>query len=311
MLVPTVLHGSHSWPDSAPPTVVTIGNFDGVHLGHRALLDRTRALADQNGAEACAFTFDPAPRDVLRPDNPILRIQRLQDRIDLLLASGMDHVIVEPFSRAYAAHDASWFASEVLCRRLRATAVVVGWDFRFGRGRGGSAETLREVLDVPVEQIDALELRGEVVSSSRIRQALTRGEVAYAAALLGRPHRVVGVVTPGDARGRALGFPTANLLCQTPLLPGDGVYAVTATLSDGRRLPAVANLGARPTFGEGPATVEVHLLDFHGDLYGQQLAIDFVRRLRGEQRFSGREALVDQIAKDIAQARHTLAEPSR
>lgn len=306
MHVPPILRGSHQWPDDGPPTVVTIGNFDGVHLGHRALLDRTRTLAAAHQARACAFTFDPPPRDVLRPDNAIQRIQRLQDRTAMLLDAGVDHVIVEPFTLAYAAHDARWFAEEILRRRLGAVAVVVGWDFRFGKGRGGTAGTLREALDAPVEQIQAYRLDGEAVSSSRIRQALQRGEVAVASTLLGRPHRVVGTVVRGDARGRDLGFPTANIKSQTPLVPAEGVYAVRVRLADQTVRKGVANLGARPTFGGGPPTLEVHLFDFDGDLYGATLAVDFIGRIRDERRFEDRTALVEQIRHDAQAARDLL-----
>jgi len=302
---PPIVAGSHAWPASAPPTVVTIGNFDGVHLGHRELLARTVALARERGARACAFTFDPAPRDVLRPDNPIPRIQRLVDRVDLLLACGMDHVIVEPFNRDYAAHDAEWFASVVLAERLRAAAVVVGWDFRFGKGRGGSVDTLREHLRAPVEQVPALSIDGEIVSSSRVRQAIAAGQVERAAALLARPHRVVGSVVRGASRGRELGYPTANVHPSTPLLPGPGVYAVRAHLAD-QTYDGVANFGSRPTFGGGPTTLEVHLFDFDGDLYGSEIGVDLIARLRDELRFDNRVALMRQIAEDARAARAAL-----
>ncbi len=305
MPIPRIVHDSSAWPADAPPTVVTIGNFDGVHLGHRELLTRTRALADAAGARAVAFTFDPAPRDVLRPDNAVQRIQRLEDRLALLLAHGIDHVVIEPFSTAYAARDAAWFAHEVLERRLRAAEVVVGWDFRFGKGRGGSAETLRDELSAPVEQIPALHLDGEVVSSSRIRHAVHAGDVGLAARLLGRPHEVVGEVVAGASRGRKLGFPTANVAPATALLPAAGVYAIRAWV-DGAAVPGVANLGSRPTFGGGEPTVEVHLLDWSGDLYGTTLRIAFVARLRDERRFASPEALVTQIGADVAAARAAL-----
>lgn len=309
MRLPPTIDGSAAWPGEAPRPVVTIGNFDGVHLGHRALLDRTRNRADALGAPACAFTFHPAPRDVLRPGNPVLRLQRLEDRVRDLRAAGMDHVIVEPFDRDYASHDGAWFAREVLGRRLRAAAVVVGWDFRFGKGRGGSVETLRDVLQVPVEQVGALQHRGETVSSSRIRQAVAAGQVAEAAELLTRPHEVVGVVVRGDARGRELGFPTANVSPQTPLLPADGVYAVRVHTGEGPWRDGVANVGTRPTFGEGARGVEVHLLGFSGDLYGRLLRVAFVDRIREERRFDSRDALVAQIRADARAAARRLATP--
>ncbi|MCB9672032.1 MAG: riboflavin biosynthesis protein RibF [Alphaproteobacteria bacterium] len=278
--------------------VVTIGNFDGVHLGHRALLDRARAL---DRGPVLAYTFHPAPRDVLRPDNGIQRIQRLEDRVATLLEAGADTVVVEPFDLAFAALSPEDFAHGILRDRLRATAVVVGWDFRFGRGRQGTAEGLAELLEVPVEQVAAVEHGGEPVSSSRIRELLLAGDVAAAAVLLARPHAIVGTVVRGDARGRELGFPTANLDVTTPLVPADGVYAVTC---DGR--PAVANLGARPTFAGASRSVEVHVLDFDGDLYGREVTVAFHARIRGERAFAGRDALVARIAEDIAEARVLL-----
>lgn len=281
-----------------PGGVITIGNFDGVHIGHRALLERARSLGR---GPVIAYTFHPAPRDVLRPDNGIRRIQRLQDRVDTLLEAGADTVVVEPFDLAFAARTPESFASEILTDRLRGTAVVVGWDFRFGRGRAGNAEGLRELLDVPVEQVEAVHFEGEVASSSRIRGLIEAGEVEAAARLLTRPHDIVGTVVHGQSRGRALGFPTANLRVQTPMLPADGVYAVRVGEHHG-----VANLGKRPTFEGAPPSVEVHLLDFDGDLYEQELRVAFVQRIREERTFDGVEALVEQIGRDVSAARGML-----
>lgn len=281
-------------------SVVTIGNFDGVHRGHRALLDAARVLAGPEGT-VCAYTFHPAPRDVLRPDNGIPRIQTVDDRLAALDAAGADITVVEPFSRAFAAHTPEWFATEVLRDRLGAKAVVVGWDFRFGRGREGTAEGLRTWLDMPVEQVQAVQHEGQTISSSRIREQIRAGQVAEAATLLGRPHEVVGPVVKGDARGRQLGFPTANVRAETPLIPAPGVYAARVGTH-----AAVVNLGTRPTFGGGAPTLEAHLLDFDGDLYSQTLRVAFVDRIRDEVAFDGVEALVSQIQDDVATARRLL-----
>jgi len=304
-----IIEGSAAWPADAPRPVITIGNFDGVHRGHRTLLDRTRALAASLGATPTAFTFHPAPRDVLRPGNPVLRIQTLDDRLHHLALHGMEHIVVEPFSKAYAQHDAVWFARTVLQERLRAAAVVVGWDFRFGRGRGGSVETLRQALDVPVEQVTALMDGDEAVSSSRIRRLIAQGDVSQATHLLDRPHEVIGTVVHGDARGRDLGFPTANVDVDTALVPASGVYAVRVRVSETRALPGVVNIGTRPTFTQGQepeVRVEVHLLDFDGDLYGQRVRVAFIDRLRAEQRFDSKQALVEQIGRDVSRARAAL-----
>ena len=304
----TIIDGSDAWDADDRRPVVTIGNFDGVHRGHRALLDRTLALAASLDAVPTAFTFHPAPRDVLRPGNPIPRIQTLEERLRLLGDHGMERIVVEPFTLDYAAHDAEWFARVVLGERLRAAAVVVGWDFRFGKGRGGSIDTLRDALDIPVEQVQALVDGEEPVSSSRIRRLIGEGEVGAATALLDRPHELLGVVVHGDARGRLLGFPTANIESRTELVPASGVYAVQMLIpGEAHALPGVANIGTRPTFdGPDDTRVEVHLLDYAGDLYNQRVRVRFIGRLRAEQRFPSREALVAQIGQDVARARAVL-----
>lgn len=306
----TSVGGSESYGGGG--SVVTIGNFDGVHRGHRALLAEARRVAA--GGRVCAFTFDPAPRDVLRPDNGIPRIQRLEDRVRELGSAGADEVVVEPFDLALAARPPEWFAAEILQGRLRAAAVVVGHDFRFGRGRAGDPAGLRASLNCPVIAVDPVEFDGAVVSSSRVRELITAGQVAEAHRLLDRPHELPGRVVRGDGRGAGLGFPTANLdvaaVCRgprdIPLFPAHGVYAVRASIEGGPDVDAVANLGVRPTFGGDRVSLEVHLLDGAPDLYGATLRIRLIDRLRGERRFSDREALMAQIALDGAEARVRL-----
>jgi riboflavin kinase/FMN adenylyltransferase len=287
--------------------VVTIGNFDGVHQGHQSLLSATVAKARELGVPALVFTFDPAPRDVLRPDNDVPRIQTLVDRVACLAAVGIDHVVVEPFTRELGARQARWFADHVIGGHLRAGALVVGWDFRFGAGRAGTVDDLRRWLDVPVDQVEAFTAAGAVASSSRIRHLVRDGAVAEAATLLTRPHRLRGTVVHGDARGRTLGFPTANIAIETMLRPAVGVYAVRVDLGDGAIRPAVANFGKRPTFGGETEVLEVHLLDFDGDLYGRGIAVDFAARIRGEHSFASIDALKARIAIDIASSRQILA----
>lgn len=302
---PAVFEGSEAYQPASPGPVVTIGNFDGVHRGHRFLLDATIDKARQLGTTAAVYTFDPAPRDVLRPDNPIPRIQTLRDKAARLGEAGIDHVIVERFTREFGANSAEWFAREVLATRLGASALVLGWDFRFGKGRSGTVDKLREWLDIEVHQVEPHEQAGEVVSSSRVRQAIREGQLDEAAGLLGRPHELVGVVHHGDARGRTLGFPTANLRCETELLPPDGVYAVR-TRVDGRSVAGVANLGHRPTFEGTERRLEVHLLDYDGDLYGRRLTVALQAFIRGERAFAGIDALTAQIHADVGQARALL-----
>lgn len=286
---------------------VAIGNFDGVHLGHRHVLSRLLALAKATGAPAWVYTFDPAPTAVLAPERHQPRLCTLARKLELLASLGVDGVVIERFTPEFASQGAAQFAVATLGERLRASAVVVGWDFRFGAGRGGDVGALRDALPgVGVEQVPPLLVGDAPVSSSRIRRLVSAGDVAGAAALLGRPHRVTGPVVHGDARGRTIGFPTANVQVTGDVcLPGPGVYAVRVT-ADGRNMPAVLNLGHRPTFNGVELRVEAHVLDWGGDLYGQVLDVDFVAPLRAEQRFASVDALVAQVQRDVVAARGLL-----
>lgn len=305
---PRLFAGSEAVPATLPRPVLTVGNFDGLHLGHRHLLNQVRAEADALGAPVWVYTFDPPPRVVLAPQHRQPRICPWPEKVAMLGSAGVDVVVLERFTRAFAQHPADWFADEIIGRRLRPRAVVVGYDFRFGRARSGTAEHLRRRLpSLPVTQVEALQVDGAVVSSTRIRKLVGAGEVAEAARLMARPHRIRGVVIPGDQRGRTIGFPTANLELDAELVPPAGVYAVRARVDAGDWRPAIANLGIRPTFDGGRFLVEVHLFDFRGDLYGRQMEVAFVERIRGEQRFSSPDALVEQIRSDVAVARTALA----
>ncbi|MBW1877390.1 MAG: riboflavin biosynthesis protein RibF, partial [Deltaproteobacteria bacterium] len=286
---------------------MTAGNFDGVHRGHRKLLERVVERARRSGRPSCAYTFHPAPRDVLRPGNPIPRIQTLRDRVTCLGEVGIEQVVVEPFDLDLAAMSARAFADEILVGRLGVTALVLGYDFRFGRGRQGRVDDLERWLGVDVEQVAPYAPDGRVISSSRIREAVKAGQVEEASLLLGRPHVVMGAVVFGDGRGRELGFPTANLEPETALVPGNGVYVTQVDLGDGAWRPAVANVGVRPTFGPGERRIEVHLLDGHGDLYGSRVRARFLALLRNEQTFSNAEELVARIGEDVRAARAWLA----
>ncbi|HJL14804.1 MAG TPA: bifunctional riboflavin kinase/FAD synthetase [Sandaracinaceae bacterium LLY-WYZ-13_1] len=300
----------------APATVVTPGNHDGVHLGHRALLDAARERAAPDGLTVTVLTFDPHPARVLAPDRAPPLLTTLERRMRLLRDLGADRVEVLRFDRARAGQAPEDFVREVLVDRLRARGLVVGPDFRFGRGAKGDAQTLRRMggeLGFDVREVGPVRLGGETVSSTRIRAALRDGDVAAASRLLGRLHDVDGTVVEGDRRGRTIGFPTANLDCAPVLLPSDGVYAVVARpLDGGELLRGVANLGVRPTVEAG-RSVEAHFFDFGGDLYGQRLRLGFVARLRGEQKFDGLEALKAQIDADARGARAALdeADPER
>ncbi|MBX3247129.1 MAG: bifunctional riboflavin kinase/FAD synthetase [Myxococcales bacterium] len=295
------------------PSVLTPGNFDGVHLGHRALVRAVCEGARARGVEGRAMFFDPHPAAHFRPEDAPLQLTSVARRSDLLRRVGIDTVDVRRFDEAFAAQSPIDFVQDVLVRDHGVREVVVGPDFRFGRERAGDLATLRALgrehgFDVTV--VDPVVAEGGVVSSTRVRAALAEGDVALAAALLGRFHDVDGVVSPGDRRGRTIGFPTANLQVETAL-PADGVYAVACrVVADGdvgghEKLLGVANLGVRPTFGAG-RSVEVHLLDFDGDLYGRALRVAFVARLRGEVRFDGIDALVAQLGRDVAAGRESL-----
>ncbi|MBX2796093.1 MAG: bifunctional riboflavin kinase/FAD synthetase [Myxococcales bacterium] len=299
-----VIHGTQGL--RAPPgPVLTIGNFDGVHLGHQALIRLTLDLAAEIGGPAGVLTFHPAPQDVLKPGRAAPRIQDLEQRLHHLSSTGIDLVIVEPFTLELGALEPEPFARRFLQDRLGVRGLALGHDFRFGRGRAGTVQQLGQLLDVPVRQVDAALQGDRPISSSRIRLALTEGDVAEAARLLGRPHEVWGQVGRGEQRGRTLGFPTANVQQTSGLLPARGVYAVRAQTSAGT-VPAVANLGVRPTFDGEQTTLEVHLLDWEGDLYDQRLVVQFADRIREERRFDDAEALVAAIRDDVQVARDTL-----
>ena len=296
-------------PIDTAGSVVTPGNHDGVHLGHRALLAAARAMAAREGLEVVAMTFDPHPATVLAPERAPARLTTIERRQELLLGAGADRVDVVRFDRTFASLSAEEFVEARLAGALRARGVVVGPDFRFGRGRAGDTEGLRALgrhHGFQVISVEPVVIDGEVVSSTRVRALIGEGDVRTAARLLGRAHDVDGRVVRGDGRGRSIGVPTANLDCDPVLVPKDGVYAVVVKVGD-ELLPGVANLGVRPTFAAG-RSVEVHLLDVERDLYDARLRVAFVERLRGEQRFDGVEALKAQIARDVSAARVILAQ---
>lgn len=292
-------------PDEFTGGAVTVGNFDGVHLGHRALLAAVRRHARAAGGPAVAVTFDPPPVALLNPVALQAPLTTVADRADWLHAAGADHVVVLTTDPGLLALCPEAFFEDVVVRLFRARAVVEGFNFRFGRGRAGDAAALRQLSaahGLTFEEVHPHLGDGEPVSSSRIRAALTAGDVTAAAQMLGRPYAVAGVVQAGAKRGRTLGFPTANVGRIPTLIPKDGVYAVTAT-ADGRTFRGAANVGPAPTFGVVAATLEVHLIDFDGDLYGTELRVAFVRRLRDTRAFPGVAELVEQLRRDVAAAR--------
>jgi riboflavin kinase/FMN adenylyltransferase len=287
--------------------VVVIGNFDGVHRGHQAVLRQARALADSRGLACVVLTFDPHPSEVLGRGAPPL-LTTLARRIELLREHGATDVAVEPFTTELASWSPERFADELLAKRLSTRVAVVGQNFRFGSKRAGDFDTLRALGATYGFEAVAAEVAGDdegPFSSTRVRDAIAAGEVGRAAHVLGRPHALTGVVEHGDARGRTIGFPTANLGGVAEMLPAYGVYAVRVTTATGTN-GGVMNIGVRPTIGGMSLRIEAHLFDFDGDLYGQELRVDLVARLRGEQKFAGMDELRAQIAKDAEAARKSL-----
>jgi riboflavin kinase/FMN adenylyltransferase len=294
------------------PSVVTPGNHDGVHLGHRALVDAAKRTADAHGWETLAMCFDPHPTAVLAPERAPLLITSMERRVEILRGAGCDDVVVLPFNDEFARTTPGRFVERVLLDACHAKAVVVGPDFHFGHKRSGNVGTLRQWgkrEGFTVELVEPVMFKGESVSSTRIRRILSEdGNVEDAALMMARLHEISGRVIAGDRRGRQIGFPTANLEVEMLQRPKDGVYAVVARIlddPDAPRLDGVANLGERPTFEAGHA-VEVHLLGFDGDLYGKRMRIGFAARLRGEMKFDGPQALRRQIERDCDQAKNAL-----
>lgn len=290
-------------------TAVAIGVFDGVHRGHRSVLEPLVKLADDRGLAAAALTFDPHPLEIVAPERAPKLLSSVGQRIDALGALGVEIVGVLPFEHVRRMAP-SVFARDVLHGRLNASVVAVGADFRFGRNRGGDVETLRQVgfeVGYEVLVVDLVDDAGDnPISSSRIRTLLAEGQVEAAALLLGASYELCGIVVEGDRRGRSIGFPTANLAVEERMaVPADGVYAAWAVVHDAIH-PAVVNIGVRPTFEGAQRSIEAHLLGFDGDLYGRRVALRFVARLRGEQRFESVEALVRQIEDDVEAGRARL-----
>ncbi|OSM04342.1 bifunctional riboflavin kinase/FAD synthetase [Magnetofaba australis] len=300
-----IIRGLHNLPPRYRGAAVTIGNFDGVHRGHQSLFRHLRELAEPHDAPVMALTFEPHPRSVLTPDNPPPRITALRGKARWLDAYGLDAVMIMHFSRDLMKHDPEAFVREILVQGLGVKEVLVGRGFRFGaRGAGGIAElqSLGAKYGFAAHDQELLDDDGAPVSSTRIRDAVIARDFVRAANLLGRPFEVEARVCGGQKRGRALGFPTANLNLHGLLHPPPGVYVVEGRIR-GRWWPAVANVGRNPTFGDEGLHLEAHMLTECGDLYGRSLRVRFRKHLRDEVRFPNVEALKAQIAQDVATAR--------
>jgi riboflavin kinase/FMN adenylyltransferase len=297
-------------PQTLAGPVLAIGNFDGIHRGHLVLFETAKALAARLGAPAAALTFEPHARIVARPDTPHFTLCSRADKARLIARAGMDGLIELSFDSALMALTAEEFATRLLRDKLGARGAAVGENFRFGRGRAGDPAFLKARgaelgFEVVIQKRATRD--GEPVSSTAVRQRLEAGDCAGAADLLGYWWFVRGVVAHGDKRGRELGFPTANLILDPGCRLAHGIYAVRAAVG-AERIDGVASFGRRPTFDDGAPRLETYLFDFAGDLYGQEIAVEFIARLRGEERFDSVEALIAQMGHDAASARLALAD---
>jgi riboflavin kinase/FMN adenylyltransferase len=285
------------------PCVLTIGNFDGLHRGHQALLQRLTAKARELGLPATVMTFEPHPRELFAPDQAPARLTSLREKLNLLEASGVDRVFICHFNARLAALEAEVFIERILVQGLGVRHLFIGDDFRFGRKRRGDFSLLQRAgarQGFVVEAMPTIEWQGERVSSSFVREVLAAGDIEHATRLLGRPYVIAGRVMHGDKIGRQLGYPTANVQHKRRRLPLAGVFAVEVEGLADQPLPAAASLGVRPTIAAGlkPA-LEVHLLDFNRDIYGAHIAVNFRHKIRDEARFDTLEALKNHIARDI------------
>jgi riboflavin kinase/FMN adenylyltransferase len=303
-----VIHSLEEVPPAREGRALAVGTFDGVHLGHRAVISDALARGRAQDMPVAAVTFDPHPDRVLRPDDPPRLLTSAAVKADLIGALGVDELVVIPFTREFSRLEAEEFCRDVLVASFQARTVSVGANFRFGHGARGDVTVLESRPEFETAIVPLVERGGAPVSSSRIRQLVAKGEVAGAAELLGSPFQLEGAVVEGDTRGRSLGIPTANVAATEDLLvPGAGIYAGLAL---GHQ--AAISVGVRPTFEtEGQLLVEAHLLDFEGDLYGQTLRLAFLERLRDELRFESAEELVAQMRRDVEQVRTVLASRER
>jgi riboflavin kinase/FMN adenylyltransferase len=304
-----IIRGITTCCEKLPNPVLTLGNFDGVHLGHQAIFKKVVERAQEVHGTSVAFTFEPHPLKVLAPERSPRLLNTFHGKMKLIECLGIQVVICADFTREFAEQNPEEFAKRVLVEGIGVKEVYVGYDYAFGRGREGSIESLRrmgQAFGFLVGVVEAVQVDGAVVSSSRVRDLVSNGSVDEVVRYLGRYYSIEGNVVHGENRGHTLGFPTANIQSSNELVPSHGVYAVRA-LVGGRTIEGVASLGVRPTFGNGPLSIEVFLFDYDGDLYGKHLEVAFIKRLRGEEKFEDADALVSQIRKDVERAREVLA----
>ena len=297
-------------PENLKGSIVALGNFDGFHLGHQAVVGRAVARAFHERRPAIVATFDPHPVKYFKPDVSPFRLTTLDQREELFAHAGADAMLVFEFGEKLRETSAEEFVSRLLAGKIGAAGVVTGDDFSFGKRRSGNVEMLKTLgghSGIIAEAVDAVVVDGERVSSGRIREALIAGDIGHATHLLSRDFAIQGIVQRGDRRGRELGYPTANLELGDYQRPKYGIYAVRVTLEDGSEHPGVASLGVRPTFHPPQELLEAHLFDFDGDLYGQTIEVALHAYIREEKRFDGIEPLIAQMKEDEARARRWLA----
>lgn len=304
-------HGASEAKSLIPPCVYAIGNFDGVHVGHLSLLLKAREMASLMGVAFGVYTFWPHPLLVLSPDSKLQLICTREQKMQLLQAHGVEHVIEEPFTKEFATLSAQSFAIDLIAKDLMARAIVTGENFRFGHQAMGTPAKMSEWLkpfEIECKVMPAVTVDGAVCSSSRIRQLVATGNVASAVVLLGRPYSIVGSVVKGAGRGKKLGIPTANLKSESSLIPAPGVYASLVRIGDqAKLLKAATNIGIRPTFdGDKKIHVETHIIDYAKQIYGEKLEIFFVEKIRDERKFDSVDALATQIRIDIERAATVL-----
>jgi riboflavin kinase / FMN adenylyltransferase len=304
----TFLRDLDHLPEAFRGGAVSIGNFDGVHLGHARIVERLLAAARRLGGPAVVFTFDPPPSRILRPEAAPMPLCEADRKAELLTQLGVDAVLAYPTNEAFLRLGAREFFDQIVLDRLAARAMVEGPNFLFGRQRGGNVQVLGQFCaeaGITLEVVDPIEIGGQLVSSSRIRELIAAGRVDEARNLLGHPYRVRGTVVRGAGRGSKLGYPTANIGQIATLLPAPGIYAAQA-LAAGARWPTAVSLGPNPTFDEGLLKVEAYLIGYEGFLYDQPIEVDFLARLRDIERFGSVEALVAQMARDVAAVKKEL-----
>jgi riboflavin kinase/FMN adenylyltransferase len=304
---------THGFRPLGTPHAVTIGNFDGLHLGHQAMLARLQAVARARGLPTCVLSFEPHPREFFAPAQAPARLSSLREKTECLQAQGIDRLHVLRFDQALSALTPHAFIEQVLGTTLDARYVLVGDDFRYGARRAGDFALLQQMgatLGFDTESLPTVEVAGERSSSTAVRQALAAGELEHAARLLGRPYSISGRVVHGDKLGRDIGFPTANIQLKHNRPPLMGIFAVELYGLNGAPLPGVASLGRRPTVKGADAVpvLEVHLFDFNADLYGRRVRVDFLHKLRDEEKYPDLDTLVAQIRRDVADARQFLTQ---